>query len=103
MNNNKIVIFISVIAFALIITIPTLININTKHKDNIYKSITLKIEESAKKCVIEEKCKGDKIFIKELYDKKYLEKQINPYNKKYINENSYVTKKGNKYKFIETE
>lgn len=101
MNNNKVVIYIAICTFLLIIIIPSILTVNKKHKDNLYKSITLKIEESAKKCVVDEKCKDQKIFLKELYDNKYLSKQVNPYTNKYINEDSYVEKKDNKYKFIE--
>lgn len=103
MNTNKIIIYISIITFIFVITVPSVISVNKKHKDDLYKSITLKIEESAKKCSIQKKCLNKKIFLKELYDYKYIDKQINPYTKKYISEDSYVQKKDNKYVFILAE
>ena len=103
MNNNKIVSLIAIGAIVLVITIPTIINITNNHKSRLFNSIVLKITEAAKKCYLEEKCNDEKIFLKDLYDNNYIDKQINPKTKEYLNENSYVIKKGSNYQFIEVD
>ena len=69
--------------------------------DNINVSVEEKyIIEAAKKCKIEKECNNDTITLKELYDLKYLEKQVNPVTKEYYSEDAYVTLKNNEYVFI---
>lgn len=58
------------------------------------------IIEKAKKCINEKKCNNDAITLKELYELKYLNKQVNPVTKEYYNEESYITLKDNEYIFI---
>ncbi len=101
MNNNKIMITIACVTIVLVILVPSIILVNTRHTEKLYNSTILKITEAGKKCVNEDKCLSKKIFLKELYDKKYLEKLVNPKTKQYFDENSYVIKKEGKYTFIE--
>ena len=100
MNSNKIIIIIALITIALVISIPSVYQVQNRHEEKQYNSVVLKITESAKKCVDEDKCHSSKIFLKDLYDKKYLEKTINPKTKEYFDENSYVIKKEGKYELI---
>lgn len=86
----------------LVISVPSIILVNKRHNEKLYNSTILKITEAAKKCVNEEACLKDKIFIKDLYDNKYLEKVINPLTKEYISEDDYVIKKDGKYVYIES-
>ena len=101
MNSNKIMIYITIATIILVISIPSVVLVNKRHIEKTYNSVVLKIKEKAKKCVDEDKCQSEKIFLKDLYDKKYLEKMLNPKTKEYFNENSYVIKKEGKYEFIE--
>ncbi len=103
MNNNKIVIAIAVVTIVLVISIPSVLLVNKRHKDKLYNSTVLKITEAAKKCVNEEVCTSKKIFIKQLYDGNYLPKTVNPLTNEYISEDDYVIKKEGKYVFIEND
>ena len=103
MNNNKTVIIISVITLAIVICLPSSILVVNSHKEKLYNSLVLKITEAAKKCVVEEKCQNEKVFLKELYDNKYISKLVNPISKKYISEDAYVIKKEGKFQFIDVE
>ena len=102
MNTNKITIIGSIIIIILIITIPTIYKVVSMHHDNLYK-VEDKIIEKAKNCYNDGICLNENITLKELYDHKYLEKMSDPVTKEYYNENSYVTIKDNKYKFIAVE
>ena len=103
MSRKKVIVFLTVIGLIIIILIPTTYlivkNHNNKLRDVTYKRIT----EAAKKCHLKEECKEDKITLKELYDKKYLEKERNPITKEYYNEESYVKVDGKEYKFVEVK
>ena len=88
-DKNKIMIYIALIALILATIISSVLQANNRHKDNLYKSMNLKVIEAAKKCINDEICVGEKVFVKELYDNKYLEEVTNPYTKKTLNENSY--------------
>ena len=72
MNTNKIV-TISVVVIVALITIPT-----------IYKAYQ----------------KYEKITLAFLYSHNYLDKVSNPVTKEYYNEESYVERNGNQFKFI---
>ena len=71
-----------------------------KHNDNLMLVSEKRITEAASRCFNEDKCEGNKVTLKELYNKKYLEQEINPLTKEIYNENSYITKEENTYKFI---
>lgn len=100
MNRNKFIINVTVIGIVLIILIPTIYTIIKKHNDRMLRVTYNRIEEAAEKCAKEEKCGDEKITLKELYDKNYLEKESNPITKEYYNENSYVKKDKENYKFV---
>ena len=98
MNRNKIIINTTIISIVIIVLIPTLYTIIKRHNDRLIEVSTKRITEAAKKCYEDEKCKNEKITLKELYDNKYLKKESNPITKEYYNEESFVTKKDNNYK-----
>lgn len=99
-NMNKWIIFATIIIiFGLIIGVTTY-KVVDNHNDKLLLVKEKYIVETAKKCQIEKKCNNDTITLKELYDLKYLEKQINPVTKEYYSEESYVTLKNNEYVFI---
>lgn len=78
-----------IIIIAVIIT-SSCIKTNKKHKEKMFNSTVRKIEEKALKCYNEEVCPNNKIYLKELYDNSYLEREVNPLNNEYINDESYV-------------
>ena len=100
---NSYIIYITLVAIVLIIAIPTTYTVIKKHNEKLIKVVTNRIEYKAKKCYYDEICKNEKITLKDLYDNKYLEKESNPVTKEYYNENSYVTKEKNEFKFHEVK
>ena len=100
MNRSKFIINVTIVGIVLIILIPTVYTIIKNHNDRLIKVSYKRIEEAAKKCVEDEKCTDKKITLKELYDNKYLKKESNPISKEYYNEESYVKKTKDNYKFI---
>lgn len=100
MNTNKITIMGSIIAIILIIGIPTTYKVIKNHQDNLLKSVESKIINAAKKCYFEEKCKNDKIYLKNLYELEYLDKVSNPITKEFYNEDCFVEIKDSTFSFI---
>ena len=101
MNRNKFIINATIIAIVLIILIPTVYTIIKKHNDRLLTVSHKRIQEAARDCYLDGICLEEKIILQQLYDNNYLEKESNPLTKEYYNENSYVLKNKNKYKFIE--
>ena len=88
-----------IIIFGLIIGVTSFKVVN-KHNDKLLLVEEKYIIEKAKKCKMEKKCNNDNITLKELYDLKYLEKQVNPVSKEYYSLDAYVTLRNNEYVFI---
>ena len=88
-----------IIIFGLVIGVTSFKVVN-KHNDKLLLVEEKYIIEKAKKCKMEKKCNNDNITLKELYDLKYLEKQVNPVNKEYYSLDAYVTLRNNEYVFI---
>ncbi len=101
MNTNKITTIFCIIIIILLITIPTTYKVIKNHQNNLKRSTESKIIEAAKKCYYEDKCEGDKIFLKDLYNFDYLGKISNPLTKEYYSEDSYVEIKDNSFVFNE--
>lgn len=88
-----------IIIFGLVIGV-TSFKVVDNHNDKLLLVEEKYIIEAAKKCKIEKECNNDTITLKELYNLKYLEKQVNPVTKEYYSEDAYVTLKNNEYVFI---
>mgnify|MGYP000117505429 FL=1 len=101
MNTNKVTFIASITVITLLLVVPTIYKVSKNHNDNLTKVAEDKIIASAKKCYYEGKCSDNKIYLKELYDKKYLDKISNPITKEYYNENSYIEIKNDEFKFIQ--
>ena len=80
----------------LIILIPTTYKVIKDHHTKLKSVVEKEIIDSAKKCWNSGQCKKDEISLKELYELKYLDKQIDPITKKVYDETSKITKKNNK-------
>ena len=88
-----------IIIFGLIIGVTSFKVVN-KHNDKLLLVEEKYIIEKAKECKMEKKCNNDNITLKQLYDLKYLEKQVNPVSKEYYSLDAYVTLRNNEYVFI---
>lgn len=82
------------------ITIPSVINISSAYKDNLYSVTEKRIIEAATLCIKEENCEGNKVTLKTLYEQNYLTEEYNPVTKEIYNEDSYVSFYENETVFI---
>ncbi len=69
-----------------------------KHHEKEYQVLNSRILESAKDCYLKEDCTGE-ITIKDLYNKKYLDKQIDPVTKEDVDETICIKFENNEAKY----
>lgn len=96
MVNNRVVISGTILIIFLMIGIPTFINVKKDHEEKLIKVTENRIKEAAKKCFIDNKCENNKTTLQDLYDKKYLDEQVNPITKKYYDSSSEIEYKNKK-------
>ena len=68
-----------------LVVIAAFKNLNNHHEKE-YRVVNSKILESAKDCYLKDDCAGE-IALKDLYDKGYLEVQVDPVTKENMDEN----------------
>lgn len=91
MIKYKNVLLFTFVSLIIIIVICTIVGIESDKKEKTYENVVKEIIDAADKCTIDKKCVNDKILLKDLYDKNYIEtKVVNPKTKKLFNEKSYV-------------
>ena len=96
--NRKYIILIIVVIIFMIVAVPTSYKIIKNYNSKSYLVVEKKIIEAAEKCFNEEKCSGEEITLKDLYDNKYLDKMVNPVTKKIYNENLKIIKSDEGFK-----
>ena len=91
MNTNKIVIYVTIIAITLIISIPTfykVININQQRLNEVNEKL---VTENAFRCYYEAKCQNKVVTLNELYNLGYITTDIvNPKTKEIYSKDSFV-------------
>jgi len=87
---NRIVIFGSIIIIFLMIAIPTYSNVKKDHEEKVITATKMEIIKSTKQCFLDGVCKGNSTTLKELYDNKYLKRQVNPITKEYYADDSLI-------------
>lgn len=87
---NRIVIPGTIIIIVIMIGIPTFINVKKDHENKLIRVTQGRIKEAAKKCFLDDKCKGNEITLQSLYDMGYLKTQVNPITKKYYDSSSLI-------------
>ena len=70
MSKNRVIIYTTIIAIILIIGCPTIYKVVKNHKQKLNMITEKRIIEAAIKCWNEDKCAGDTITLKDLYDNK---------------------------------
>lgn len=100
MSKNRMIIYVSILLFILMIAVPTLYKTNKRHNGRLIGVATKKIVEAAKDCYYNESCVEDKITLNELYEKTDLKELTNPITKKIYHPESYIVVSEN-FKFIE--
>lgn len=98
MNKNSLIIGVGIIGIIVLITVSIVVKVYYLDIENKYDFVEKNIIDASKRCILEEKCSGNIITLKELYKKNYLDNQINPKTKKSFNEKSYI--KTLNYEFV---
>lgn len=100
MNNRKII-TLTLFIIAGMVIVPTIYKIYKEHNNNLVLVVEKEFTYYAKKCYNEDKCQNKTIYLKELYENKYLEERLtNPLNKKYYKEDSYINLETQEIKLI---
>ena len=97
---NKICITITIIIILSLVVGLTTYKVLDEHNAKLLLVEEKYLIETAKRCVNEDKCTGDKITLQTLYDLNYLDKQADPVTKEYYNSESYIEKKDTNYTFV---
>lgn len=97
---NKKIIYFTIILLLLLILIPTIYKVVKNHENALYEVSNKKVIETAITCKNKGFCTKEKITLKQLYELEMLKEVNDPVTKQIYNEESYVIKKGNTYKFI---
>jgi len=100
MSNKKIV-FITILISLASVSIYTFYKVQKRHLDLSILVTERRITEAAKECVLNDRCKENKITLKKLIELGYAKEEVNPLTKMYYKLDSYVEKKENTYTFIE--
>lgn len=83
------------------IVVPTIYKIYKNYNNELIEVMEKEFIYQAKKCYNAGDCKNKKVYLKDLYDAKYLkDKLTNPINKKYYTDKSYVNVDNFKVKLI---
>jgi len=70
----------------LLIVIGTFKKVYDEHIEKEYLVIEKYIQENAKRCFLDDVCKGNSVTIKSLIEKGYIEPKVDPMTKDYIDE-----------------
>ena len=97
---NKLFVFITFIIIATLIVGVTAYKVLDNHSAKLLLVEEKYLIETAKKCINDGNCTGEKITLQDLYDLNYLNKQANPVTKEYYNSESYIEKKDTNYTFV---
>ena len=101
MNTNKIVIYVTIIAITLIISIPTfykVININQQRLNEVNEKL---VTENAFRCYYEGKCQNKVVTLNDLYNLGYITTDIvDPKTKEIYSKDSFVEVSLNEMKLI---
>ena len=98
---NRKVIGLTIIVIIGMILFPTIYKIVIRHNTNLIKVVENEFSYQAKNCYNDKKCLNKKVYLKELYENKYIESKLtNPINKKYYSEESFIDLESGEIKLI---
>lgn len=97
---NKIWITLTFLVIVCTISAVSVYKVLDEHNDKLIVVEEKYIVETAKKCLNEKKCSGERITLQTLYDLDYLDMQADPVTKEYYNPESYVEVKDANYTFV---
>lgn len=91
MNISKITIYVTIFLVVMIIGVPTFYKVIKNNNKKISLVTEKKIIEKAYECIYDGKCTSNKVYLKELYDNKYLRETLSdPVSKTIYSEDSFV-------------
>lgn len=82
--------FILVIVLILLVGVSTALRVTNDHKDKLLRVASSKIEDAAQKCYLEEKCTTTNTTLGFLIESGYLEEQVHPITKEFIDKSLVV-------------
>lgn len=97
---NKYVSIVVTVIVIFLISGVSIYKVIKNHNDKLLLVESNYIIMKAKDCYNKKECSSEEITLQELYEKNYLERQVNPVTKEYYNESSYVKINGAKSEFI---
>ena len=88
--NTKTFNVILVIVIILVLVIPSSYAVYTTHNERLYEVLDNKMIEQATICYNKKECITKLITLQELYDKNYLEEQVDPVSKEILDPNTTI-------------
>lgn len=91
MKTSKIISIILIFMIIGILVTATMTRVTHEHNEKLLLVSEKKIIEASEKCILEEKCSQEDITLKNLIDEGYIDKQVHPITKEYIDESLPIT------------
>lgn len=95
-NKFKKIILVIFLLLLIILIAFTVYKLNERHKYKLYDVLYSEIKYSAKQCYLKKECKSSTITLKDLYEKKYLDRLYDPISKEELNDNIKIIIKNDK-------
>ena len=105
MEKNKMInyyIIALILGVALLFIIVASYKVRKDHEDNLHLVVEKRIKEAARECFLNEECEG-KITLEDLYEKDYLNVQIDPVSKENMNSDLCIEFEEKEIRFCEDE
>lgn len=88
MVKSKVLITLLCVAIVSITVGATILKVYQNHQEKLILVAEKRLNEAARKCIIDEVCNNDNsITLKTLIENKYLDRQVHPISKEYLDEN----------------
>ncbi len=84
--SNFALFFVTVCSLVVLVITTSTVKLTKLHEERLIYSMQSRVEYYAKRCFLEDKCKGD-ITLNTLYENQYLKELIHPVTKEVLNEN----------------
>lgn len=91
MKTNKIISILLIVAIIMTIVISSIYKVYKNHREDLLKVLNQRIEEAGEKCILEGTCTEQQFTLETLIQNGYLESQIHPITKEYVDTSSSIT------------
>lgn len=89
-KKSKIISYILILVIIAIVGIATMKKVYDEHEEKLLRVVTQKIEEAAENCYKRGDC-SEKVTLKFLVEKNYLDQPVHPISKEFVDENLVIT------------